>query len=202
MSISVWGFGPDANNDLSLQVDSGVEGTKYFNTHFIAKSMREDWNAPTLRILDKSRRLRDFVSMSLSAPVISEKAKQALESLIGSHCEILPLIELRNKVYYAVNVLTVVDCLNHKWSKISYSPSDPGRILSISSYIFDVKKIPSDVPIFKIPEDMYSVFVTKLFVDAVIANGLRGACFDDPTISPFIKIGAGEPLNVVSGLPE
>jgi hypothetical protein len=53
-----------------------------------------------------------------SAPVLSKKAVEVRDPLIGEHCEILPLIELCGKAYYALNVLTTVDCLDKDASDI------------------------------------------------------------------------------------
>ena len=63
-------------------------------------------------------------------------------------------------------------------------------------------RIPRNVPVFKIPEDDGTVFVTKSFVDAVITNGLRGAVFHDPSVNALMKIVLGESLNVVPGVPQ
>ena len=47
-----------------------------------------------------------------------------------------------------------------------------------------------------------AVFVTRPFVDAVIAGGLRGAVFADPARNELEKLMRGEPLNVVPGVLE
>src|SRR2546425_5985240 len=105
--IRVWKLTTDSNQDVNLRT-----GIDYFQTHFVGESMQEGWTSPGIRISGRSKRLRDFLSWMSSAPVISEKAKDALEDLIRPYAEILPLIELRGKLYYAVNVLKTVDCLD------------------------------------------------------------------------------------------
>jgi hypothetical protein len=175
----------------------------YFQTHFVAQLMAQSWQPPAIRIEGKSKRLRDFVSWMNQVPVISEKARITLEPLLGKNCEILPLTELRGKPYYGVNVLTVLDCLDHACSDILYAPDDPMKILRISRYVFDLEKVPRHIPIFKIPDDNFgSVFVQQPFVDLVIENGLCGASFEDPSVEPFAKIIRGESLNVVPELPQ
>jgi hypothetical protein len=195
--MKVWTFGGDCNKDVNIRT-----ALDYFQKHFIAVSMTDAWEPPDIRIQGKSKRLRDFVCWMMSVPVLSKKAVEVLEPLIGQHCEILPLIELRGKPFYALNVLTTVDCLDKAGSDILYSPNDPVRILSIGPYKFDEKKIPDDIPIFKLPEYTATVFVTRAFIDAVIDNGLCGASFHDPAANPFGKLARGEPLNVIPGLPE
>lgn len=186
----------DCNKDLGLRTD-----LDYFQSHFIGKPMAANWKPPAVRILGKSKRLRDFVAWMLKAPVISEKAKNALQPLIAPHAEILPLIELRGKMFFAVNVTTLVACLDKEKSDILYAPDEPGRILNISRYFFNESRV-KPVPIFKLLEFPIDVFVTRPFVDAVISNGLRGAAFGDPSVSPFDAILAGRSHNVVPGVPE
>lgn len=194
----IWKLGADCNNDLTIRTS-----IDYFNTSFISKPLVDNWKLPAIRVQGTSKRLRDFVSWMNSAPVVSEKARNALEPLIGGHCEFLPLIELRGKQFYAINVLTSIDCLDRATSQILYAKDDPKHVIQISTYIFRDDVIPKNVPIFKIPDDNFgAVFVQKPFVDAVIANGLRGASFQDPGLNPFSQIARGESLNVVPGLPQ
>jgi hypothetical protein len=194
----IWKLGVDCNKDITIRT-----AIDYFNNAFVSKPLVNGWRPPMIRVQGKSKRIRDFVSWMNSAPVVSEKAKNALEPLIGKHCEFLPLIELRGAPFYAINVLTTLDCLDRAASRILYAKDDPMHIIQISTYIFRADVIPINVPIFKIPDDNFgAVFVQKAFVDTVIANGLRGASFHDPALNPFVKIARGESLNVVSGLPQ
>lgn len=195
--MKVWKLGYDCNKDVNIRT-----AIDYFQKNFIAVPMADAWEPPAIRIEGKSKRLRDFVSWMNSAPVLSKKAVEVLEPLIGQHCEILPLIELRGKPFYALNVLTTIDCLDKAASDIFYASDDPSHILRIRSYKFNENKLPLNIPIFKIPDDVGCVFVTRSFIDVVIENGLRGSSFEDPAIDPFIKFAKGEPLNVISGLPE
>jgi hypothetical protein len=187
----------DSNKDLAL----GTE-LNYFQTHFIAQPMAAEWKPPPVRVIGKSKRLRDFVSWMNAAPVISPAACDALRTLLAPHSEVLPLIELRGKLYSALNVLTTVDCLDHGASDILYSSNDPDHILSISTYQLHLNRIPDATPIFKLPEYTGCVFATDVLVDAVRNSQLRGAAFLDPAVNPFSKIMRGEPLNVVAGLAE
>ena len=185
-----------SGNDPDLVIRTEID---YFQTHFVGEPM-SNWKPPPVRIQGKSKRLRDFVSWMNSAPVLSLKAKDCLDALIGPHCQLFPLIELRRKQYYAVNVTTLVDCLDTAKSEILYASDEPGHILAIDCYVF--KPGPGPSPIFKLPQYDGAVFVTRPFVDAVIAGGLRGAVFADPTRNELEKLVRGEPLNVVPGVLE
>lgn len=178
MQLKVYEFKPRANNVFSLQpIDLDHFG------EFIGKPMKNGWQPPEIRIMSKTRPLKDFVSLMLKSPVFSEKAKNALESLIGKYVEFLPLIELKNRLYYAVNVIYLADCLDHDKTVFTYVQ---GKIICIEDIQFIYEKIP-DVPIFKVPQDIGTVFVRQPFVDVVIQNQLTGAIFFDPNAKLFEK---------------
>ena len=194
-TVDIWWLWPTANTDNNLTPD-----IEYFKSHFVGSPMAETWEPPTdLRWIYKSRKVRDFVSWFHGAPVISERARQVLRPLLDGHTEILPLITVKGRQYYAVNVLTVVDCLDRDKSVIWYTKDGSGRILDIRQHVFDPERT-QPVPIFKIPESTSAVFVTRPFVDAVIKAQLAGAQFVDPTTDPLHKILKKLPLNDVPGV--
>jgi hypothetical protein len=155
----------------------------YFQTHFVGKPMKKNWQTPPVEIRGKSLRLKDFVGWMTKAPVCSERAKHCLEPIIGEYAEFLPLIKIRGKMHYAINVVKMVDCLDLERSEISYFEHDPTRIMDIHTYKFLPERM-EDLPIFKVPQQRGAVvFVTKKFVDIVVANKLVGASFADPSIN-------------------
>ena len=68
--MNVWIFKAQANYTLVLETD-----IEYFQDHFLAKPLADQWKPPPMRIQNKSRPVRDFVSWMMSAPVISERAR-------------------------------------------------------------------------------------------------------------------------------
>jgi len=148
LTMNVWIFKPEANRRLAIRTD-----IEYFQDISLRNLSRISGNPPLIKVLNKSLPVRDFVSWMMSALVISEKACGALEHLFSGHCEILPLIELRRKLYYAVNVLTTVNCLDEEKPDICYAIDEPGYILSIPRYHLRNDMIPSGVSILKIAQD-------------------------------------------------
>lgn len=178
----------DADNGLVLRTD-----LEYFQTHFVGKPMRLSWEAPNLSILNKSKPLRDFTSWTLQALVISEKAKICLDPLIGRYVEFLPLVQIKTKQLYAINVLNILNCLNVERSSILHSPTNPDRIMSVHRFAFDEEKFLLDPIIFKVPEDLGCVFVSGTFVEAVIKNRLKGSLLLNPGANPFANILPNSP---------
>lgn len=172
--MKIWRLAVDSKNALGL-IPADLD---YFNEYFIGKPMKDQWNPPPFKIAGKSAKLREFVSWMTTAPVISEKAKKALEGLISPCAEILPLVKLRGKPYFALNVTCVVDCLDLAKSVERGAKNNFGEVY------FDPKRI-RDVPIFRAKGDLGELFVTEAFVDAVLKSDLQGAAFQNPAEDPF-----------------
>ncbi len=112
-------------------------------------------------------------------------------------------MQLRKNLYYAINVLSVLDCLDVRNSDVQYASDNSDEILQVWRYVFHEERIPrnSSVPIFKVRQYLGAVLVTEPFVDVVRKHKLRGASFHDPAANQFTKMMRGESLNTVPGLP-
>ncbi len=194
MTLDVWRLVLESNRDLVIRTD-----LDYFQDHFVGKPI-DNWAPPPITVRGKSKRLRDFVSWMLMAPVVSDRAKGALEELLEPHVQVLPLIQLRGKQYYAINVTRLVDCLDRQRSDVVYDRRDSSRILNIYRFRFAASRLES-VPIFKLPDYPDEVFVRGSFVEAVKKHDLRGAAFADPGGAAFEAILRGDSQNVVAGAP-
>jgi hypothetical protein len=191
--MNTWILGTNGNG--SKYIRTRID---YFNEFFVAQRIGPSWTPPEIRIGNTSKPTKDFMSWMLSAPVMSEKAIIALSQLIDPHCEILKLIKIKKIQYFALNVITVVDCLIRQESDIVYRSNDPLEVMNIWTFALDEAKIPQDIPIFKIPDDNFgTVFVRRSFADVVIQHGLTGASFMDPRVNSFGPILKGLPLNVI-----
>ncbi len=122
--LQTWMLGAKSKDVLGLDL-----GRRRGDHEFSGHSMARTWTPPPeLKICNKSFRNPDFLSFSICAPAVSQKAKDALELLIGQDCEFLPLVTVKKKHYYALNVLKVIDCLDLKKSEIQYGCPDSTRI--------------------------------------------------------------------------
>lgn len=179
----------------------------YFHTHFIGKPMPLDWIPPQVTLSGKSKKLPDFASWMTCAPVVSEKAKQALEPILNSYVQFLPFHEIKEKKFYAMNVIHVEShLLDVGKSDISYSMTEPKFALSLRRAFF-VEPLPSELPpIFKIfasPRTVFGdIFVTKQFADIAIEHKLTGIALADPQQNSLKFVLAGKSQNVVPGIIE
>jgi len=106
------------------------------------------------------------------------KARQCLEPLVGDCVELLPLEceETGGSPLWAVNVIRVVDCLDHSQSKINYFRS--GNIAGIARYVFKPGCLEGQ-HLFRMPEHNYGwVIASDTFKNRVEGCGLTGLVFE------------------------
>lgn len=193
-SHSVWEL--YADGDRHLRVEDSVVDVN--GPRFIGQSLAAYWSAPATRIVGKKRPLPDFLSWKLSAPVLSMRAVEALRPIVGTAAEFLPLIEIRNVPFFVMNVTLLVDCLDIERSDVTFRSDQPDRVLNVFRHVFLPERLPGS-PIFKVVTDPGLVFVSRPFVEVVIAHRLSGARFADPGANNLVRAFAGKDLNV---LPE
>ncbi|MBL9193064.1 MAG: hypothetical protein JNJ82_11990 [Opitutaceae bacterium] len=181
--MKFYNFFPDGENSLTLVQEDG----EYFESQrFVGTPMAASWKAPRLRVMGRSRKLRDFVSWDLSALVLTPRAIEALKKLIAPYVEFLSLVEVNGCELFAANVIEVVHCLDREASGITFSPDDPTRIIHIQKFVFAPERL-RRVPIFKIPEWPGTIFVSEDFAQIVVDAKLAGAGFDNPEKIRYVK---------------
>lgn len=82
------------------------EDLRYFKNHFVCQNMEDNWEIPPVKMVGVSGKAPDFVSWMGCAPVISEKATDLLYPICQDLVEFLPFHQIREKKYFAVNVLS------------------------------------------------------------------------------------------------
>lgn len=83
MSLSgtgIWRLHTKSNKYFSLI----PHDLNYFRDHFNGSRMRDEWSAPPITIAGKSKKMADFVGWMICAPVMSERARAALEPILGT----------------------------------------------------------------------------------------------------------------------
>lgn len=194
--LDVWTLWDNGDKYVSIE----PYDLPYYQEHFIGKRMFNTWEPKPFELLGKSKPMADIIGWMLSAPIMTEKAVNALAPLIGEYVEFLPFGKLRKKEVFAVNVLFSVDCLDYDKTEVVYFDKGRTGAYDINQFYFDAALVP-DVPIFKAPDGGGMIFVRRPFVDAVIMHQLRGFQFADPSVNPFLSIALRN-INVVPGVPE
>ena len=65
------------------------------------------WAIPPAKPYGKSYKAADFVAWALRAPIVSKRAKYALEGICTDLVEFLPFHEIKGDPYFAINVLNL-----------------------------------------------------------------------------------------------
>lgn len=162
---------------------SNEKDSDFFHQNFKGVPIKESWEQILVEIYQGGEE-SDFPDGLLSPPIFSERTVQKLgEFLDGNDVELLPLHTIKNKKYYAVNVLKVLDCIDGDRSEVKRFRS--GEIMKYKKYAFKEDQVKGQ-DIFKLVDhEEKKIFSTQIFVsdrfrDKVKESGLTG--FD------FIKV--------------
>jgi hypothetical protein len=143
---------------------------------FDGRHLLSSWTTPVVEVLrgDKFNRNlppSDFPSLLPGVPVFSLRAVNVLKEMLTGNGELLPL-SCNEGEYHAFNVTTSIDALDESNSKVERFESS-GRIMQINKYMFFADRL-RDATIFRIPQNRAKIFVTDVFRNVVIDNGLIG----------------------------
>ena len=119
----------------------------------------------------------DVFSVEISSFILNEKSYKVLYPYLKNHSQIFK-IKSDNKIFYVVNVIDIIDCLNYDESELKYFSSS-GRVMDVEKYVFKTEKL-RNTTIFKLPEFPKSIsYVTEEFKKAVEENNIKGFKFKE-----------------------
>ena len=119
----------------------------------------------------------DVFSVEISSFILNEKSYKVLYPYLKKHSQIFK-IKSDNKIFYVVNVIDIIDCLNYDESELKYFSSS-GRVMDVEKYVFKTEKL-KNATIFKLPEFPKSIsYVTEEFKKAVEENNIKGFKFKE-----------------------
>lgn len=195
--ITIWRFTIESGNKYLELIPHDL---CYFDGKFIGQLMNVDWELPPpIKISGKSKKLPDFVGWMTKCPVVSERAKNILEPIIGQHVQFLPFYDIREKKYFVMNVITLLDdVLDMERSDVFYAA---GILVGVRKAFFKIMQSKLLPPIFKLSIDPSIIYVTAPFVQAVIDNKLTGAAMADPKKDALEFILKKQTSNIVIGIP-
>lgn len=169
--MNFWRIGTDAHyHYLALKHENDARAL-----NFSGKSLIDSWYPLQVEIVAlEGKTLSDFPAMTGGTLVCNERSLEVIFPFIGHSIEVLPL-QSEHEKFYIINVLDMVDCLDHELSEIEYFKS--GNIKAITRYTFREKCLRNRA-IFKIVERKGGpIFVSDTFKKIVEQNGLRGLNF-------------------------
>jgi hypothetical protein len=154
-----WDFGPD---------DIPTKGRGWTVTR-----MASIWTPQP--VLGRVQPHNDYPCVNFTIPAFSRRAVDALRDFLEPNGELLPLVASVGE-YYAYNITTVVDILDHERSEIEWFNEGRVSALDIRRYECIPAKL-TGLSIFRLVEMSSSTFVHQVFVDRVKQHGLQGFHF-------------------------
>jgi|688.fasta_scaffold205029_2 hypothetical protein len=159
-----------------------LRGESYPSEDFdVANGMSIEWTPRELGSIWRpqpvngpTHAFNDYPCLDLNTPAFSQRAVDALGSMLADNGELLPLKTKIGK-YYAFNCLTKIDALDVKKSEIERPYLDE-IALDVPYFVFRKSKL-KDATLFRIAELPSSYFVTNLFKERVESAGLNGMNF-------------------------
>jgi hypothetical protein len=123
----------------------------------------------------------DYPCVNLTIPAFSRRAVDALRDFLELNGELLPLVSSVGE-YYAYNITTVADILDHEKSDIEWFREDQGvpKKQVIALHIRRYECIPerlAGLSIFRLVEEPHLTLVHQVFVDRVRQHRLNGFDF-------------------------
>src|SRR5438105_4293821 len=133
IGMSFYYYRPDSNNFNGIGLQS--DDAEIIQIRHIDNPISEKWKPIVVFEFDDNPvQEGDFPSLSNynELPVMSKRAWDYLQPLIGYCCEALPIRHPTNKPYFIIHVMQTIDCLNVDKSEVTrYSD---GRIMEIDRY--------------------------------------------------------------------
>lgn len=120
-----------------------------------------------LQIESPGLKLPSLLGNTAGYLIVSTPMKTILEAFDLGRVELLPFAlydhrkRLFSKDYWIVNPVGTVDCVSRDASEIEYLPEDPERIVTVTRFVLDSKRLQAAPDLFRVPEDPYHYFVSE-----------------------------------------
>ncbi|MED0982759.1 hypothetical protein P4T48_25515 [Bacillus paramycoides] len=158
---------------LNLEEDS----KKYFEGKIdSAVKVSDSWGEIRINCVEEGNH-SDFPHFwgEVGTPMVSERAKQFLESMLGDNVEFLPLIHnVTGEVYYIINVLNAIDAIDYEKAILKKLRS--GLVIDFKKYAF-LPNMVKNQTMFKVYLDeilhIPSVFVSDEFKNTILESDLK-----------------------------
>ena len=176
------GFGFVRQESLRGDPKSGIGSlTRDFGTDDL-KTKGRAWTVPPLApfwspqpVVGRVAAFNDYPCVNMLIPVFSRRAVDALRDFLEPNGELLPLVSNIGE-YYAYNITTVADILDHSKSQIIWKGEKSVTAFEITRYECFADKM-TGFSIFHLVELPSSTMVSQVFVDQVQEHDLQGFHF-------------------------
>ncbi|PEQ07930.1 imm11 family protein, partial [Bacillus toyonensis] len=176
--MKIWQLKSSTDDYETFQLLNYEEDKKYFKTSFHSTvSFSDSWTPKFIEVTDEGKSSDYPIFWGKSGvQIISEKAKNVLESIVGDNIEFLPLIHKQtHKKYYAMHVLRVLEALDT--NKTIFDKLSSGLIIGCEKFVF-IPYVVQHEPIFKLNINgkvhPNYLLVSDQFKNAILESELKG----------------------------
>ncbi len=171
--MKIWHLDCDVNNYDYLCWKDGADID--FIQSFDGRKHNKNKFERNVEFIYNDRPIGNTIGLASNIPIFDEEAWNNLKDLIENDVELLR-IEVHSNTYYAINVLTVLDCIDYT-NSVYKTFKDSERIMRFSKYSFK-EDVVNGFNIFKImDETLKAPFVSEAFRKRVMDMDLKGFVF-------------------------
>ncbi|TNO97345.1 imm11 family protein [Bacillus sp. CD3-1a] len=181
--MKIWQLKSSTDDYETFQLLNYEEDKKYFKTSFNSMvSLSDSWTPKFIEVTDEGKSSDSPIFWGKSGvQIISEKAKNVLESMVADNIEFLPLIHKQtNKKYYAMHVLRVLEALDT--NKTIFDKLNSCLIIGCKKFVF-IPYVVQQEPIFKLNINgkvhPNYLLVSDQFKHAILESELKGFQFTE-----------------------
>lgn len=171
-------------NDPEEQVVEKYEkGNFNYNLLKIGIPYQDTIPAEVKLYIDSRSHPTDFLANPLSWPIVSEKFLKMIKVYARDDIQVFDAPVFDNntrkpvKGFYILNVVKLIRAVDFKHSTVMWEDKIKKKFKIIIKYVFQSKKIPVNVHIFRPAEDPFGVFFSDELATSLIGKGLKGIAF-------------------------
>ena len=179
-------------------LNEGAPPPGYWANLLNGPGMSGGWTPLPHRVERKSAPLADCLGWVGGVPLFSSRAMEILLA-VEPRVKFCPFGDIKGRPYWIIGSVPAVDALDIDRSEVNRGPT--GEISSLKSAALDRNRLASAPPIFCLPGRAHcELFVKEAVPAAVVAAGLTGFQFSDPSKPQLKRIYLGKDINVFPGV--
>ncbi len=171
------------HNENAIRLEINEESLGFNRYDVVEGIVFDNWNENIEIKYEKEKDgyITDYIDNNLVWLLVTEKFKAVLEQLDLGNVQFLPVKavskdgseEIRG---YLLNICNIPDALNRKESEYSVYRASGKKWLSIQRYVLTESQI-GPYEIFRIKDDLFSIFITEKIKKAIKDNKITGCDF-------------------------
>lgn len=168
--------------DIYMHDDDFKDWEEYAE-NMICKPLPQSYIFPRIELEKSKKPVCDIYFIIGEIPLVSQKAKNALELLLENVADFIPYCEIKDTQYYLVHMRQPqVECVIKDQSTLRWQESVNNYMHDGKPFVIDKSKVPDNIHLFKEEIEDSPFLATQEFVEVVLKNEITGIGFFDPSL--------------------